>query len=190
MKKKKIGAFSLAILALLALFVIVFFSTDIIMKLVVGHSNEVVVPDLSGKNINVAIKECKAANLYVEVEQRVNDAAWEKDSVISQNPHSGIKTKKFRTVKVVVSDGPEMIRMPNLANFTLAEVKLKLSNLDLILGNVAYRYSNEVPKGNVIKSYPLAEDMIARKSSVDIYESLGMIKNSSSESKWNDLLDD
>ncbi len=190
MRKTKIGAFFLAILAMMFVFVIAFFGTDFVMKLVVGHANEVKVPNLVGKNINVAIKECKTANLYLEIEKKVNDDEIEKDDIISQNPHSGINTKKYRTVQVVVSDGPEMIRMPNLANLTVPEVKLKLSNLNLNLGNVAYRYSNDVEKGKVIKSYPLAEDMIARKSNVDIYVSLGMIKKTSQDSKWSDLLDD
>lgn len=190
MKKIKINAFILAVLAMVIIFVVAFFGTDIIMKIVVGHSNEVEVPDLIGKNINVAIKQCKSANLYVEIEKRLNDDAIAKDAIISQGPHSGIMTKKFRTVMVIVSDGPEIVRMPNLANFSVAEVKLKLSNLDLRLGKISYRYSNVVKKGNVIRSYPLAEDLIARKSSVDVFVSLGMIQNSSSDSKWQDLMDE
>ncbi|MFO7896508.1 MAG: PASTA domain-containing protein [Candidatus Cloacimonadales bacterium] len=190
MKKKKISAFILAVLAMIIIFIIAFFGTDLIMKLVVGHGNEVEVPDLVGTNINVGIKRGKAANLYVEIEKRVNDDSIEKDAIISQTPHSGIKTKEVRTIAVVVSDGPEIIRMPNLANLSLAEARLKLSNLALKLGDVEYRYSNDVSKGNVIKSYPLAEDLIARKSSVDLYVSLGMIKNSASDSKWQDMMED
>jgi serine/threonine-protein kinase len=190
MNKQKIIAFFIAVFVMIIIFVIAFFGTDFVMKLVVGHANETKVPNLVGKNINVAIKECKSANLYLEIEKRVNDDEVTKDNIISQNPHSGIKTKRYRTVQVVVSDGAEMIRMPNLANLTISEVKLKLSNLNLNLGNVAYRYSNDVAKGKVIKSYPLAEDMIARKSKVDIYVSLGMIKKTSQDSKWSDLLDE
>ena len=72
MKKNKIAAFFLAIIAMIIIFVIAFFGTDFVMKLVVGHSNEVEVPQLVGSNINVAIQRGKAANLYVEVEKRVS----------------------------------------------------------------------------------------------------------------------
>lgn len=190
MKKKKIAAFFLAVIAMIFVFVIAFFGTDFVMKLVVGHSNEVEVPQLVGSNINVAIQRGKAANLYVEVEKRVNDDSVEKDAVISQTPHSGIKTKEFRTIEVIVSDGPEIIRMPNLANLSVAEARLKLTNLALNLGEIEYRYSNDVAKGNVIKSFPLAEDSIARKSSVDLYVSLGMVQNSTSDNKWEDMMGD
>ena len=190
MNFKKTRAFFLAILAIMVIFVIAFFGTDFIMKIVVGHSNEVLVPDIVGLNINVAVKKCKTQNLYVEVEKRLNDAGIDKDNIISQTPHHGINTKKFRTIKVMVSDGPEIVRMPNLANLSVAGAKLKLENLELVLGKISYRYSNDVIKGNVIKTFPLAEDLIARKSSVDIFVSLGMIQNSSSDSKWQDLMNE
>ena len=191
MKFKRVKAFSLAILSLLVIFIVAFFGTDIIMKLVVGHSNEVIAPDLAGLHINVAVKKCKAQNLYVEVEKRVNDDEVEKDNIISQNPHQGLKTKEFRTIKVIVSDGPEIVRMPNLANLAMPEAKLKLQNLELKLGKISYRYSNDVAKGNVIKTFPLAEDLVARKSSIDIFVSLGkMQSSSSSDSKWQDLMNE
>ncbi len=176
---------------LIGLFIVAFFGADLIMKIIVGHGNEVQVPLLIGEDYEVARKTCKNMKLYVEKNDLVHDENIEKGRIISQKPNPGIMTKKYRTISVVLSNGPEMVRIPYLDNLIIVEAKLKLENAGLFLGEKVFRYSEEVAKGNVIYSQPMADELIPKKSNVDVIVSLGKYKTSSGDdNKWKNLLGD
>ena len=186
----KLKSILIALGILAGLFIITFFGTDLIMKVIVGHANEVQVPLLIGQDYEVARKTCKAMKLYVEQNELVHDEDIEKGKIISQKPNPGIMTKKYRTVTVVISNGPEMVRIPYLDNLSVVEAKLKLENAGLSLGEKVFRYSDEVRKGNVIYSQPMADELIPRKSDVKITVSLGKYTSSSGDgNKWKNLLE-
>ncbi len=187
--KTRIKALLFTLLIIIGLFIIGFLGTNIFMKLVVGHGNDVKVPDLAGMNFNVAVKKCDNLKLYLEKSELVHSDEYEKGQIISQQPHPSIMTKKYRTINVVVSEGPEMVRIPYLFNLTITEAKLKLESAGLNLGEKKYRYSDLVEKDRIIYSEPMADDLIARKSEVSIAVSLGKLENSSNSNKWRNLLD-
>lgn len=185
----KLKAILTVLTVLTGLFIIAFFGTDLIMKLIVGHGNEVQVPLLIGEDYEVARKNSKEMKLYLEKTDVVHDENIEKGKIISQIPNPGIMTKKYRTVNVVVSNGPEMVRIPYLDNLSVVEAKLKLENAGLFLGEKVFRYSDEVAKGNVIFSQPMADELIPRKSEVEIIVSLGKYTTSTGDdNKWKELL--
>ena len=186
---KNVVSILISIGLLLVIFLIGFFLFNIVMKIAVGHGSEVNVPDLVGSDFNVAVKICKSSKLYLEQIEVVNNDDIDKGKIISQIPHPGINTKKFRTVEVVVSNGPELVRIPFLYNLSAKEAKLKLENAGLKLGEKIYRYSDEVGKNKVVYSQPIADELIAKRSPVDVIVSLGSYTSSSSENKWKDLLD-
>ena len=187
---KNVGSILISIGLLIVIFLIGFFLFNIVMKIAVGHGDEVNVPDLSNTDFNVAVKICESNKLYLEQVEVVNNDDVEKGKIISQNPHPGIKTKKFRTVEVIVSNGPEMVRIPFLYNLSAREAKLKLENAGLQIGEKIYRYSDEVDKNKVVYSQPVADELIAKRSPVDVIISLGSYTSSSSDNKWKNLLDD
>ena len=188
---QKVKSFFKALFCLILIFAVGFLLVNVIMKLVVGHGNEVLVPNLVNTDYNVAIKICVDHKLYLQQIEVVNNDEFEKGRIISQNPHPNIKTKKYRTVEVVVSNGPEMVRIPFLYNLKVVEAKLKLENAGLNLGKKIYRYSDDVDEGKVVYSQPVADELIAKRSGVDVIVSLGKYSsNSSSNSKWKDLLND
>jgi serine/threonine-protein kinase len=187
-KKKKnillvhLKAILLSIILLLIVFILGFVSMNIIMKIVVAHKNEVVTPMLVNKTFNSAVKICKKNGLYAKVDKYINSKDIPKDKVISQEPHAGIKIKKYRTVKLVVSKGPELVRIPYLDNLSASEAKIKLENAGLFLGKKKYQYSKDLPKGKIIYSQPYADDLIPRGGKVDIVISLGKLKTGKSNS--------
>jgi serine/threonine-protein kinase len=187
--KTKIKSFLLAVLILIVIFVAGFFLTNLVMKLVVAHGNEVKVPNLINLHYNVAQKICNENDLYLHEAEVVNNDDVEKGRIISQTPQPNIMTKRFRTVDVVVSNGPEMVRIPFLYNLTVVEAKLKLENAGLNLGKKIYRYSDDVAEGKVVYSQPIADELIAKRSPVDVIISLGKYSSTSSSSNtWKNLL--
>lgn len=187
----KIKALLITLAIILGLFIVGFFGINLGMKIIVGHGKIVEVPELKGMDINVAINKCNGLKLYVEQIDNVYSDDVEKGLIISQDPHANINTKKFRTIKVVVSEGPEMLRIPFLYNLSITESRLKLENVGLQLGKKQYRYSDIVDVDKVIYSEPNADALIAKKSEVDIVISLGKLAGSKTENnKWLNLLDD
>ena len=187
----KMKSIAIVLGILMGLFLIAFFGTDVIMKIIVGHGNEVQVPLLIGEDYEVARKNCRNMKLYIEQNELVHDENIEKGKIISQKPNPGIMTKKYRTISVVLSNGPEMVRIPYLDNLSIVQAKLKLENAGLFIGEKVFRYSDEVAKGKVIYSQPLADELIPKKSEVEVVVSLGKYTTSSGDdNKWKDLLGD
>jgi len=188
---KKIAGFFKAVLILILLFLIGFLSFNLVMKIFVDHRQEEKTPSVTGMSFETARQVCRNNNLYLEEVKRIISDDFPQGQIISQDPHPDIMTKRFRTVKVVVSDGPEMVAIPFLANLTVTQAKVKLQNAGLKLGKKNPRYSDEVDKDLVILSNPLAEQRIPRGSQIDIIISLGKFQGSDSKyDKYKDDLND
>ena len=186
---KNLKALIIAVIILIGIFFIAFIGINFTMRLLVGHKNEVKVPNLKGMDYNAALKKCKTLKLYLEQSKTINSNEIEKGKIISQNPHADIKTKRYRTVKVVVSAGAEMVRIPYLANLSITGAKLKLQNAGLSIGKKIYRYSKDVKKNRIISSQPMAEELIAKKGKVNVIVSLGKLPDASNkQNKYKNLL--
>jgi serine/threonine-protein kinase len=173
-------------------FIIGYFGTNFTMKLLVGHGNEVLVPNIVNQHFDLARKNLKKKGLYVQsIEQKHSDAV-RKGYILTQDPHPNIKTKKNRTIEVVVSLGPEMISVPYLDNITVKEASLRLQNIGLKLGKKHHQYSDDVAKGKIISSRPLADFQVAKGATVDVTVSIGKLPHTEmqEDSKWKQLLDD
>ena len=175
----KLKALLIAAGILLLLFIIVFLGVNILMSIIVGTGNEVIVPDIVNLPFDVARKTCMDLNLYVQQVDMRHDDVIPQDRIISQSPEPFKPTKINRTVEVVVSKGPELVRVPYLDNITELEAKIRLENIGLKLGEKAFRYSNEVAKDRIIYSQPIADDFVPRGSSVNIVISLGELPDAS-----------
>ncbi|MBT5421027.1 MAG: hypothetical protein HOK80_09055, partial [Candidatus Cloacimonetes bacterium] len=74
----KMKSIAIVLGILMGLFLIAFFGTDVIMKIIVGHGNEVQVPLLIGEDYEVARKNCRNMKLYIEQNELVHDENIEK----------------------------------------------------------------------------------------------------------------
>jgi eukaryotic-like serine/threonine-protein kinase len=188
---KKVFGFIKAVFLLILLFLAGFIAFNLVMKIMVDHRQEEKTPDIVGMSFETARQVCRNNNLYLEEIKRINNDDLPQDRIISQEPHPGIMTKRFRTVKVVVSEGPEMVSIPYLANLSVMQAKLKLENAGLIIGERHYRYSDEVEKNLVTLSSPLADERIPKGNPVHVIVSLGKIQGGDNRyEKYKDLLDE
>ena len=188
---KKIFGFIRAALLLIVLFFLGFIVFNFAMRLLVDHRHEEKTPNVTGMSFETARQVCRNNNLYLEQIERVNSEEFAQGKIISQKPYPGILTKRFRTVKVVVSDGPELVNVPFLANLTVKQARLKLENAGLELGEKQFRYSDVVDKDRAINSTPLAEQEVPRGSKVDLIVSLGKMQGSDNRyDKYKDLLEE
>ena len=95
------------------------------VTLVVSKGREPIeVADFTGKPADDAVKQLTGTGLEVDATQQQNDDTVAKGSVISQNPSSGTLFKGQK-VTLVVSKGPELVKVPDVQGKQEAEaVKL------------------------------------------------------------------
>lgn len=136
------------------------------IDLVVSKGEELIsIPDLIGKNYSEVRKELKQLGLPLTRTKEYNDSV-EKDAILRQSPPAGTEVKKGLTVSVVVSKGPEMVKVPEVRELSEAEAVSKVTDAGLI-ADVQYIKAGE--KGKVIEQFPAADTEVKKGSNVTVY---------------------
>lgn len=177
--ENKLKAAGVVLLTLIAITAAGFITTNVLMSVVVGTGNEVIVPDLHDVHFDVARKTSRDIDLFVQQVDHQHHDEIAQNRIISQTPEPGRRTKANRTIEVIVSLGPELIRVPHLDNITEREARLRLENVGLEMGQVLHRYSDRVDRDRIINSHPAADTYVHRGSEVSVYVSLGDLPDAS-----------
>lgn len=134
-------------------------------------TNEVVVPDVVGKQMTLARQILEDKNLRVNVAETYS-ADVPPGQVVSQTPEAGSKVKEERLVTIYVSKGGEELTMPDLKGLSKSEAEAKLTKMGLKLGTV-YEKNSDEDAGTVISQDPNAGSKISKGQEVDIIVSKG-----------------
>ncbi len=125
--------------------------------------------------LDKAAAEKKLADAGFEV--RFGDAEYDDkiplDSVIRTDPDPGDRVSKGSTITVVLSRGPDVHAVPVVKNKTLEEAQRLLREGNLEVGTISRRNHESIPEGRVITTDPVAGEMKARGSAIDIIVSSG-----------------
>lgn len=136
------------------------------VNLVVSKGEEIIsVPDLLGKLLNEATVELEQLGLQVDKSREYSEDV-EKDRIIRQSPQPGTEIKKGVTVSLVVSRGPEMVKVPEVRESAEPEAIESITKAGLS-PDVQYIKGGE--KGKVVEQYPAAGTEVKKGSSVTIY---------------------
>ncbi len=158
---------------LLVVFLFGFVGINIYMQKYTGHENEVVVPDIEGKLFDVARKECRDLNLYVQEVDTQRSSKVDKGVIISQKPEAGFNAKIGRVIEVVVSAGPETVSVPSLFNLTVDEAFEVLQSAGLRSGQEMHQFSDKVEAGRIFFTDPATGTAVGRGARVNLYVSSG-----------------
>ncbi|MDY3298173.1 Stk1 family PASTA domain-containing Ser/Thr kinase [Selenomonas sp.] len=134
-------------------------------------TNEVVVPDVVGKQMTLARQILEDKKLRVNVAETY-DADVPPGQVVSQTPEAGATVKEERLVTIYVSKGGEELTMPDLKGLTKSEAEAKLTKMGLKLGTV-YEKNSDEEAGTVIQQDPNAGSKISKGQEVDLIVSKG-----------------
>lgn len=115
-----------------------------------GQQNAVV-PDLEGKTESEARREIESLGFKIgEVTYEYSDEI-EKDKVISQSgPKVGEEAPLDTAINLVISNGKEDIKVPEIVGKTEEEAKKLIEDAKLAIGEVTKIYSDTVPAGMII----------------------------------------
>ncbi|NLU74546.1 Stk1 family PASTA domain-containing Ser/Thr kinase [Streptomyces sp. HNM0575] len=78
----------------------------------------------------------------------------ERGHVIESDPDPGDRIRRTGTVTLVVSQGPEIVKVPDLSGTPVEDAKRKLKDAGLTTGVVKREFSEDTARGSVIGSEP------------------------------------
>jgi eukaryotic-like serine/threonine-protein kinase len=129
--------FHLGIVLLLC--TILYLSFFAVLHSLTRHGEELQIPDLRGKSVDLALTQLKEMHFEIIV-----DSTYEPSikplTVIKQVPDSGSSVKRGRTVFLTVNMlMPPYIPMPNLVSLSLRSAQMLLRNNKLMMGDTSYK---------------------------------------------------
>lgn len=153
-------------------FAIIAFTIDVIVMPWYVDSEEVVVPNLVGKNKDDASKILLENKLNPIVEgPRYNDQ-YPIDHIIYQKPMAGSTVKENRRVYIVVSGGNPLTKMPYLLDKTLRDAKVTIERLGFILDDIV-EVKDEAKANTIVEQYPVEGTNLQKGTKVKLKVSVG-----------------
>lgn len=136
-------------LAVVALVVICFLLLQW-LKSTTNHGEFVVVPDLTGKSLEVVQIEIKDNDLRMEIQDSANyNPKYPKYSVIEQYPLAGAKVKEDRKIYLILNpSGYRKVEVPNIVRRTFRQAKPTLEALGFKVGKISYQ--DDIGKDEVL----------------------------------------
>lgn len=154
--------------------IIVGFILGMYLSATVLARGEVTVPDV----VNTTVEEARAIleknTLTLEVEKTTNHPSIPSGSIISQDPKADQVVKKNGQVRVIVSEGPAMVLVPNVLGTSLISAEVTLSNEGLALGEITRVYHSQVASGLVIHQDPAGGEEVVQGTAVNLLISKGV----------------
>ncbi len=136
-------------------------------------AKKVTVPDLSAMTYEQAVVELGKLDLKYQVSSRQSSNEVEKDYIISQYPGAGELVRANTVIKLVVSNGPNLIEVPSVIGLYEKEATSKLTNAGFVVSQINYEYNNDYELGKVYQQNPSAGLQVKEGSSIAIYVSKG-----------------
>jgi eukaryotic-like serine/threonine-protein kinase len=130
------------------------------------------VPAVLAQSEAVATKRIQGAGLDVKVERAFSDTV-KRGEVIRTDPEPGDRIRDNETVTLTISKGPETVALPDLKGYRLDKAKARLKSDGLEPGLVTREFSDEVVRGQVIRTEPGAGTKASSGSAVALVVSRG-----------------
>lgn len=171
-KRRKAVGFTLLALALVALLIGGLIGGNAWMDHQAAQA-KVKVPDVTGDDIDIA--RMKLDNKGFDVDTQKKHSHKDEGTVLVQDPKSGKKLHKGKTVLLTVSAGRKMVTVPTLEGERKKDAKQAIKDAGLEVGTVSKKNSEE-HKGTVLSSDPSSGESVAKGSSVNLVVSNGKVK--------------
>lgn len=180
-ERKKTDKFTLIAAITTSLFIILLisgFAGYYIYSKITNQSVELKAPNVVGMKVDDAIELLKEKGINLAISDRRFDENTPKDVIISQIPGANLKIKSLGTIEVIVSEGQEIVQVPDLSAMNLRDAQYELEKQGLQL-KVINEYSSSIPQDYVIRQKPAQNMTVAKNSEVEVFISKGPDPNKS-----------
>lgn len=172
--KKILEAVVKIIIVLIILFFAGYYSFNTIMSAFVREKSEVLVPDLQGKNLVECLEMLSQSKLALMKEGSEFNQDVPAGIVIRQVPPAGMNVKEGKVIRITISQGGEIVYVPDLEGQTIRAATISLRSLGLVLGELTKKSSAKYEEGIVLSQDPKAGATIEKDSSINVLVSNGM----------------
>lgn len=141
-----------------------------VSNFLIGETVEV--PDVKGSSVTEAREILEAEGLELKIQEKEFSDTVKENHIISQDPEAGEKIKTGGVVNVIVSEGTEIVEVPDVVGKSVEQATYLLPKTGLELGQIKRVYSSE-PENEVIGQSPEAGDEVKKGTEVDLTVSRG-----------------
>lgn len=134
---------------------------------------EVDIPNLINKTPIEALADLKVLNLSLKLDKEEYNNFIEEGRIMEQYPYPSTKAKAGSTVRVSVSKGSILVKVPNVTNMSLVEAEINIRKTDLNVGTTSFMCSDKIQKNKVIAQDPPADFGFSRGKNVALLVSIG-----------------
>jgi len=166
-----------AVLPILIIVVLVLMVDRVVMPIVTRQGSAFELPDFSGKTVTEAQIQLSDLDLRHSVSSERFSPGQEAGVILEQFPKAGTKVKPDREIKFVVSLGEKHVAIPELGGKSVRQAMLDLETAGLMLGEIAWAFSDTIPERVVVFSYPAAGTEIPIGSEVNLMVNRGRASN-------------
>ena len=131
------------------------------------------VPTLHGLEIADATERLRQVGLLIEKSGDRMDPVVPEGKIVSQDPAEGSRLKRNRKVRVLISLGKEVLKVPELVGQPARRAQIGLTQSGLKLGQIAYVTSAASDSDRILAQEPPPGTQKSREASVDILVSKG-----------------
>jgi eukaryotic-like serine/threonine-protein kinase len=136
--------------------------------------DEVVVPDLTGKQPIEAIQILKTEGLSLKIHpQKRYSEKVKADRILAQKPEPKQKIKSGRSIEVYLSLGPQKAIVPDLLGQTTRVATMNLNQRGLHQGKVLYVSKPGIDQDQILAQYPVAGTELVGTRTVDLLVNTG-----------------
>ena len=155
-------------IALLVLTVVVGLVALAGYRILLPSGNPVELPKFIGQQLVDAQSAAAAARVSLRVIAHHPDDRTAKGVVVGQFPAPGEYVREGRAVDIIVSDGPSLAIVPNLANMSLRDAEVALANARLSIGTVTTEATSAITEGRILTQHPDAFTSVPAGSKIDL----------------------
>lgn len=144
----------------------------------VQGEEQVMVPNIVGKDLETAELELQAKELYPKIQLKYSDTPGDEGMVLEQNPRAGAIVKAYRRITLTVSRGVVIDSVENYVGQTFDDVHVKIQTQFtgqkqlIILAEPVYK-ADKSPLGTIIEQNPLPGTPINNPVTVQLVVSRG-----------------
>ncbi len=131
-------------------------------------SQQIILPDFAGQGLSEATVKLSELGLRIGEVKSEKNATIDEDKIITTVPEAGAQVKKGDVIAVVLSRGPEVVKVPRLIGKALSSAKRIIEDSGFAVGKVSWEVSTEYNVGIIMRQKPSAGKMAAKGSKIDL----------------------
>ncbi len=146
----------------------------------VRGSEQTMIPDVKGKELTEALMELQVKELYPRIQLRYSQSAFDKGTILEQEPLPGTIVKAGRRIRLVVSEGVIIDTLGDYIGRNIEDVRMELQTIAAAAGQqffslnepFMYEFSTE-EVGTILQQSPEAGFSVSGPTKIDFVISKG-----------------